>query len=91
MDSEPEYTVQFYKRKFDRELRHVKAALMLKKGAMTKPMWVRYVMATKKNILTNPSSFLRSVPEEKILKSAIDKVFQGFMEDQKIRDAQKRI
>jgi hypothetical protein len=88
---EPEFSINTYKRKFDRELRHVKVILMSQKNAMTKHAWIRLVMATKKSILTSPENYFRSIPEHEIYRLAIDKVFKGFLDDQKIRDAQRRL
>jgi hypothetical protein len=91
MSKEPEFSVDNYKRKFDRELRHVKVILMSQKNAMTKHEWIRLVMATKKSILASPETYFASTPEQTVFKQAIDKVFKGFLDDQKIRDAQRRL
>jgi hypothetical protein len=91
MSVEPNFTINAYKRKFDRELRDIKVMMMSHKNSMTKHAWIRLVMATKKSIMANPENFFRNVPEPHILKEALDKVFQGFLDDQKIRDAQRRL
>ena len=91
MSAEPEYSVSTYKRKFDRELRQVKVGMMSQKNNMTKHAWIRLVLATKKSILANPENYFRSVPQKDVFKQAIDKVFKGFLDDQKIRDAQRRL
>jgi hypothetical protein len=91
MSSDPEFSINAYKRKFDRELRHVKVILMAQKNQMTKAAWIRFVMATRKSILINPETYFRSIPEKEIFIQAIDKVFKGFLDDQKIRDAQRRL
>lgn len=88
---EPEFSVNVYKRKFDRELRHVKVILMAQKNSMTKHAWIRFVFATKKSIMANPENYFKSIPDQKTFSEAIDKVFQGFLDDQKIRDAQRRL
>jgi hypothetical protein len=92
MESQPEFTVSAYKRKFDKDLRHVKVMMMSKKNTMTKHAWIRFVMTTKKTIIAHPENYFRSTPPKPdIFKQAIDEVFQGFLNDQKIRDAQKRL
>ncbi|HEY0742098.1 MAG TPA: hypothetical protein VGD40_11580 [Chryseosolibacter sp.] len=91
MSTQREFSVNAYKRKFDRELRHVKVILMAQKNAMTKHAWIRFVFATKKSITANPENYFKSIPDKEIFQQAIDKVFQGFLDDQKIRDAQKRL
>jgi hypothetical protein len=85
------YNINGYKRKLDRDLRHVKVILMSHKKSMSKHNWVRLVLATKKSILAEPLSYFSAVPPAEILKATIDKVFKGFLDDQKIRDAQNRL
>lgn len=91
MNGDFENNINLYKRKLDRELRHVKVILMRQKSSMVRHEWIRFVMATKRSIQADAENFLRSVPDPEIRKSAIDRVFQGFLDDQKIRDAQRRL
>src|SRR5262245_35930437 len=78
-----------YKRKFDRELRHVKLILMRSKETMPKEQWLQFVHLTKKSIEKHPADFFHNIPEKKILVAALNLVFDSFLEDQKIRDVQK--
>ncbi len=91
MPTKPDLSVNTYKRKFDRELRHIKVILMSQKHTMTRHAWIRFVFATKKSIVANPENYFKSIPDKEIFNKALDKVFQGFLDDQKIRDAQRRL
>lgn len=84
-------TINEYKRKFDRELRHIKVIMMGQKRAMPEQDWYRFVLETKKSIMTDPGNYLKEVPEKTILIPALNRVFRGFLDDQKIRDAQRRL
>lgn len=47
--------------------------------------WLDLVQKTKESILTDPAEFLGpDLPEEQLLRDAIDSVFQGFLEDQRL-------
>lgn len=85
-----ERKIDAYKRKFDRELRHIKLILMNNKTLMPSVKWLQLVYQTKTTITENPQDFFPDIPEQKILIAAMDKVFQGFLADQKIRDGQKK-
>jgi hypothetical protein len=41
--------------------------------------------------MANPENYFKSIPDKETFSEAIDKVFQGFLDDQKIRDAQRRL
>jgi hypothetical protein len=84
-----ENKIKAYKRKFDRELKHVKLILMQNKDVMPRARWLQFVHLTKKSIEKHPADFFHDVPEKKILTAALSRVFESFMEDQKIRDVQK--
>jgi hypothetical protein len=84
--------VNGYKRKFDRQLRHVKLILMSSRAKLPSEDWIRLVYATKKSVINNPEQYLNGeIPDRKILILSIERVFKGFLEDQKIRDSQKRL
>lgn len=89
--SAEERNINGYKRKFDRELRHVKLILMNQKRIMSSREWMELITYTKRNIINSPGNFFREIPEDKILKAAVEKVFEGFLEDVRIRDSQKRV
>ena len=81
-----------YKRKYDRQLRHVKLILMSNKNQIPTEEWIRLVYATKKSVINHPEQYLDGeIPDRKILILSIERVFKGFLEDQKIRDSQKRL
>lgn len=83
--------VKAYKRKFDRELRHIKVLFMIKKRSLPDQQWINFVFETKAAILENPEEFFCfELPDKKITKAAIEEVFEGFFTDQKIRDTQRR-
>lgn len=84
-----ERNINSYKKKFDKELRHIKLILMNRKNAMSLREWMELITYTKKAIISSPGNFFREIPEDKILKAAVDKVFAGFLEDIRIRDSQK--
>ena len=84
-----ENKVKAYKRKFDRELKHVKLILMKSKENMPREQWLQFVHLTKKSIEKHPADFFHNIPEKKILVAALNMVFESFLEDQKIRDVQK--
>ena len=85
-----EEVVKEYKKIYDRELRHIKVMMMSKKSTMPKNVWLNFVASTKQSILNNPHNFVRSIPDKQTFTEAIELVFHGFLEDQKIRDVQKK-
>ncbi len=86
-----EIRIMGYKRKFDRDLRYVKVMLMNQKKTMAPGEWIRFVHSTMRTIMNEPQNYLEDVPEKNILVPALYRVFKGFLEDQKIRDAQRRL
>lgn len=84
-----ERSVKEYKRRFDSDLRHIKITLMRKKRSLHYDQWKNLVNETKKTILENPSEFFcRELPSSEIITLAIEKVFEDFFIDQKIRAVQ---
>lgn len=82
--------VKAYKRKFDRDLRHIKVLFMKKKNAMPREEWVNFIHETKACILENPEEFFNfRLPSKEVVHAAIEQVFEGFFIDQKIRDNQR--
>jgi hypothetical protein len=82
--------VKAYKKIYDRELRHLKVMMMSKKTAMQKNAWLDFVLSTKESILKNPQNFVRPIPDQQLFCEAIEQVFQSFLDDQKIREVQKK-
>lgn len=82
--------VKAYKRKFDRDLRHIKVLFMKNKAVMSHQQWVDFIHETKASILENPEAFFSfELPPRKIMIEALELVFDGFFVDQKIRDTQQ--
>ena len=74
-----------YKRKLDRELRHVKLILAHLRPELSARDWVRLVGETKVAILSCPQEFLCSeLPAQRVFVEALEKVFEGFLEDQRL-------
>lgn len=86
-----ERKISAYKRKFDKELQQLKVSLMHQKHGLPSDQWLRLVYKTKRSVLENPDCYLSGqLPDKEILIPSIDRVFKGFLQDQHIRDAQKR-
>ena len=74
-----------YKRKLDRELRHIKLILPQLRPELAPDDWLRLVGQTKAAVLTCPQDFFCSeVPPHRVFTEAVDKVFEGFVEDQRL-------
>jgi hypothetical protein len=74
-----------YKRKFDRELRHVKLILTHERRRMPVTEWLDLVQQIKECISRNPESFFGDeLPADSLVQEALDHVFSGFLEDQKL-------
>jgi hypothetical protein len=85
-----ELRVKEYKRKFDGHLRHVKAILMVYKRYLPKEDWQKLVDQTILCIHQYPEDFFGAdVPDQRILKQAIDAVFHGFLTDIHVREVQR--
>jgi hypothetical protein len=85
-----EEKIKIYKRKFDAELRHVKVILLSNKSTMEHHEWIRLVLSVKRSIKANPKDFFCiELPIPEIAMQAIDRVFDGFFEDQRIRKLQQ--
>lgn len=86
-----EQTLNAFKRRYDRQLRHVKVILMLQKEDMPRDGWEQLIESTKQSIISCPQDYLKGeLPEHPILVASIERVFEGFRQDQKIRDLQKK-
>lgn len=80
-----EPSVKNYKRKYDRELKHVKIILSQERRRMPVNEWLQFVQKTKDCILSAPDSFFgNELPVQSVLSEAIDKVFECFLEDQRL-------
>jgi hypothetical protein len=80
-----EPSIQTYKKKFDRDLRHIKIILAHERHAMPVKEWLRLVHETKESILNFPEEFFCSeLPARDLYSAAIEKVFAGFLEDQRL-------
>lgn len=57
---------------------------------MSRQQWINFINETKSAILEEPEAFFSfELPSKKILVAAIELVFEGFFQDQKIRDTQR--
>ena len=78
-------TVNTYKRQYDRDLKHVKLILMQERRRLAVREWLDLVQRTKDCILDDPTGFFGdTLPGETLFRKAIDKVFEGFLEDQRL-------
>ena len=80
-----EPSVKIYKRKFDRELRHIKLILANKRHELNINEWLDLVQETKQSIINSPNEFFcMELPSETIFHAALEKVFEGFLADQRL-------
>jgi hypothetical protein len=84
-----ELSVKTYKRKLDRELRHIKLILAHQRHHLPAAEWRRLVEETKASILNCPQDFFCiEIPSRNLFSDAIEKVFDGFLEDQRLLSMQ---
>lgn len=84
-----EVSVKTCKKMFDRELRHIKLILANKRQDLDIKEWLQLVHDTKESVIESPEEFLcTELPPRAILVAAIEKVFEGFLEDQRLLAAQ---
>lgn len=77
--------VKTYKRKFDRELKHVKVILTHERQRLPVDEWLELVKNSRESILSEPETFFGDdLPANPVLHEAIDKVFESFLEDQRL-------
>ena len=82
--------VKTYKRRFDRELRHLKVILAHERHRIPTEEWRRLVRATKASIIESPEEFFcTELPPQLVFLAVIEKVFDGFLEDQRLLSIQK--
>ena len=80
-----EASIKTYKKKFDRDLRHVKIILSQRRKEMAIKDWLHLVQETKESILKHPEEyFCNDLPPMSVYFEAIDHVFAGFLEDQRL-------
>ncbi|MGC1243697.1 MAG: hypothetical protein WA874_19030 [Chryseosolibacter sp.] len=80
-----EPSIKTYKKQFDRDLRHVKIILSQRRRDMAIQEWLRLVQETKESILTHPEEYFCSpLPSAEPFCQAVEKVFAGFLEDQRL-------
>ena len=78
------------KRRLDKELRHVKTILAQERHRLPMRDWLRLVQATKESIIRAPDDFFCSeLPARSVLVAAIEKIFESFIEDQRLLSLQK--
>lgn len=78
-------SIKTYKKQFDRDLRHIKLILAHERQDMPVKEWLQLVDETKQSILDFPEDFFcRELPEPALYRAAIEKVFAGFLEDQRL-------
>ncbi len=74
---------------FDKELKHVKQILAHQRHHLEIKDWLQLVYETKQSIIESPEDFLcMELPPKAILFSSIEKVFEGFLQDQRLLAAQ---
>lgn len=84
-----EPSIKTYKRRFDRELKHIKLILTRERIRLPVEEWLQLVEETRQSILDAPGEyFCEELPPEPVLTTAIEHVFAGFLEDQRIRAVQ---
>ena len=84
-----EPSVRTYKRRFDRELKHIKLILTRERLRLPVDEWLTLVEDTRQSILDRPEDYLGTeLPPPAILATAIEQVFAGFLEDQRLRAVQ---
>ena len=82
-------SIKTYKKKFDRDLKHIKIILTNERPRMPFTVWMALVAETKQLVLNSPQDFFcGELPSPPTLSVAIEQVFQGFIEDQRIRAVQ---
>lgn len=78
-----------YKRRFDAKLKHIKVILMASLKNMSSEEWSTFLEETKESIVKNPTHFLGDdLPSPEITKEVINHVFNGFLQDVKVRKVQ---
>ena len=78
-------SVKNYKRKCDRDLKHIKNILALERRRSGVIEWLDLVRETKAWILEEPEIFFgNDLPPRQIVCQAVDGVFEGFLEDQRL-------
>lgn len=89
--SEPvlELSVKTYKKIFDRELRHIKLILAHQRHQLDVKEWLQLVHDTKQSVIESSHEFFcKELPPKAVVLAAIEKVFEGFLEDQRLLAAQ---
>ena len=84
-----ETSVRTYKRRFDRELKHIK--LMLNQERLRLPVdeWLELVANTQRSIYARPQDYISGeLPPAPITARVIEQVFASFLEDQRLRAVQ---
>lgn len=82
-------TVRTYKRRFDRELKHIKLTLTRERLRLPVNEWLELVENTRQSILSRPQDYIcGELPPPTILANVIEQVFAGFLEDQRLRAVQ---
>ena len=80
-----EPSINAQKRKFDRELRHIKLILAHNRHHLNINEWLELVQQTKHSILNNPGDFFcMALPSGPVFHAAIEKVFECFLQDQRL-------
>lgn len=84
-----EESIKTLKRKYDRELKHIKVILTNKRLQLPLSEWKLLVLQTKESIVGFPEDFFCcDLPPAPVFRAAIEKVFEGFLEDQRLREVQ---
>lgn len=84
-----EPSVRTYKRRFDRELKHIKLILTRERLRLPVDEWLDLVENTRQSILDRPQDYVcGELPPASTLTTVIEQVFAGFLEDQRLRAVQ---
>jgi DNA-directed RNA polymerase specialized sigma24 family protein len=80
-----EPSIKIYKRKYDGELKHIKIILSQERRRLPVREWLDLVQETWDCVLEYPEDFFgNDLPPTWLLSMTINKVFEGFLEDQRL-------
>ena len=77
--------IKKHKKQFDRDLRHIKLILAQARRTLTVDEWLSLVEETRQSILScREDFFCHDLPADPLFSSAIEKVFDTFLEGQRL-------
>ena len=78
-------TIKRHKKQFDRDLRHIKLILSHARHELPVKEWLALVEETKQSVLTcRDDFFCHDLPADRLFRTAIEKVFDAFLEGQRL-------